>query len=414
MALTARMVDVPARPLDLAARIADRPGAFLLFGGSGGGRSFIGCDPIESSGALCPSLDSEPGAGELGRAPRWVGVVPYECRRGLERPRFSRAETRAEPQLIDPIWFRYPAVAEIGERVRVIGDDPAAVAALAERLRRPKPLAEATLELTEPPEAPERHRERIRQVLELIAKGELYQVNIARRFRLRARGGAIALLARLARRAPAPYSAALTLGEVSVAATSPELLLALEPDGRVTTSPIKGTRPRGVDAEHDGALAAELDADPKERAELSMILDVERNDLGRIATVGSVRLLAAPRVVTHRTIHHRVATLGARLAPGVDREALLRAMLPSGSVTGAPKIRAMEVIAETEPERRGLYTGGFGMLRHDGGLVLGMAIRTLTIRDGEGHYFSGGGIVADSDPEREVAETHWKALQLFS
>jgi anthranilate/para-aminobenzoate synthase component I len=159
-------------------------------------------------------------------------------------------------------------------------------------------------------------------------------------------------------------------------------------------------------------LALELDQDPKERAELVMIVDVERNDLGRVAEIGSVRLLRAPRVVTLPTVHHRVATVSSRLRPDITRTELLEVTLPSGSVTGAPKVRAMEVIARLEPHRRGLYTGAFGVLCHDGSLVLAMAIRTLTERGGQAHYFAGGGIVADSEPAREVEETQWKGVQI--
>jgi anthranilate/para-aminobenzoate synthase component I len=143
-----------------------------------------------------------------------------------------------------------------------------------------------------------------------------------------------------------------------------------------------------------------------------MIVDVERHDLGRVAGTGSVRLLGAPRVTTHRTLHHREAHLVARVRPEVEREAVLRAMLPSGSVTGAPKIRAMEVIASLEPSRRGLYTGALGHVANDGSLLLGMAIRTLVLSGDGGEYLTGGGIVADSDPARELEETRWKALQL--
>jgi anthranilate/para-aminobenzoate synthase component I len=416
MRLLSRVIDVAPRPLELAAAVGDRPGAFLLWSASGSGRSWVGCDPIDRSGELCPErgLPLAPTLGELGRAPRWVGVLPYEHRRVLERSERVPVERRPEPHLSRPLWLRYGAVAEIGNRVRVIGDDPAAVAALAARLARPSSPGEARLSLAEPPEAGEAHAQRIRQVLELIAKGELYQVNIARRFRLRVEGTPLALLARLGARTRPPFGAAIALGEVDVVSTSPELFLELDPSGRVWTSPIKGTRPRGADQPSDARLIDELERDPKERAELAMILDVERNDLGRIARTGSVRLLSSPRVVTHPTLHHRVATVSAQLAPGVDRTRLLEATLPSGSVTGAPKIRAMEVIAELEPVRRGLYTGAFGALRHDGGLVLAMAIRTLSVQAGEGHYHSGGGIVADSDPQRELEETHWKAVQLFS
>jgi anthranilate synthase component 1 len=144
-----------------------------------------------------------------------------------------------------------------------------------------------------------------------------------------------------------------------------------------------------------------------------MIVDVERHDLGRVAAPGSVRVIRAPAVVTHRTVHHREAWIAARVRAGVRRDEVLRAVLPSGSVTGAPKVRAMEVIATLEARRRGLYTGGIGYVAHDGSVSLAMAIRTGVVRpDGEGEYLSGGGIVWDSDPRRELEETRWKALQL--
>ncbi|HEV8248015.1 MAG TPA: chorismate-binding protein, partial [Polyangiaceae bacterium] len=205
------------------------------------------------------------------------------------------------------------------------------------------------------------------------------------------------------------YSLALDWPELAVVATSPELFLGQSPGGLVWTSPIKGTRPRHPDLATDAALARELDEDPKEIAELTMIIDVERNDLGRLALPGSVRLRGAPELEAHASVHHRVATIEARLRPGVGRHELLSAMLPSGSVSGAPKVRAMEIIAELEAHRRGLYTGAFGVITHDGSLELGMAIRTLSIAGDHADYFSGGGIVADSVPEREVEETLWKA-----
>jgi anthranilate/para-aminobenzoate synthase component I len=200
--------------------------------------------------------------------------------------------------------------------------------------------------------------------------------------------------------------------ELGVVAASPELCLSLDAGGTARTRPIKGTRPRHADRERDRELARELDLDPKERAELAMVIDVERSDLGRVARPGSVRLVEEPRVESHPGVHHRVATVEAALRAGVSRTELLSAMLPSGSVTGAPKIRAMEVIAELEPVRRGLYTGAFGVLGQDGGLELAMAIRVLTLQGSRGRYFSGGGIVADSNPAREVEETLWKASAL--
>jgi anthranilate/para-aminobenzoate synthase component I len=238
-------------------------------------------------------------------------------------------------------------------------------------------------------------------------------VNLARRQRFATRGRGLDVYLAMAAGSPAPFGACLDLDGTFVCATSPELFLAIDrASGRVVTAPIKGTRPRGRDVDADTALARALDQSSKERAELTMILDVERNDLGRVCAPGSVRLLAAPRVETHRSIHHRAAVLGGVLRSDVTPADALRAMFPSGSVTGAPKVRAMEIIARLEPFRRGLYTGAFGYVAHDGSVKLAMAIRVLTARDGEAHYFAGGGIVADSDPEAELDETRWKATQI--
>ena len=406
----------------LARRVQERPGLAVLWTGDGSGPSYIACDPIAESSAVDPeptlswrSLGAE--GHERSGAPRWIGALPYEALR-FERPeRGRRGPPRPAPDWAAPHWYRYGAVAVVSDHVEVVGDDATAVAALSARLAPPAsaPPAACGEPLSvrlHPFEAPQLHALRITRALELIAAGELYQVNVARRFSFSVSGSSLALLAAMGRLTSAPFAALLSAGDEDFVATSPELLLQLSSDGRVVTSPIKGTRPRGSDPVSDAALAAELDADPKERAELAMILDVERNDLGRLAEPGSVKLVQPPHIVTHPTIHHRVATLEAKLKPGVSRETLFRTMVPSGSVTGAPKVRAMEVIAELEPHRRGLYTGGFGAIFHDGGAKLGMAIRTLTRRGNVGHYFAGGGIVADSRPEMEVEETLWKAAQL--
>jgi para-aminobenzoate synthetase component 1 len=180
----------------------------------------------------------------------------------------------------------------------------------------------------------------------------------------------------------------------------------------VVTRPIKGTRPRSADPRKDARLRGELDTSEKERAELAMIIDIERNDLGRLAVAGSVKLVEAPHVVSHPTVHHREAAIAAQLRPGVSRSELITTMMPSGSVTGAPKIAAMELIAELEATRRGLYTGALGYISRSGRLRLSMAIRVLTMSGGQAHYYTGGGIVADSDPAQELEETIWKAEQL--
>ena len=457
--LVGRIVPVAPDPLALARGLVARGHRHVALlhaadpeGPAWARASFLAADPVGESDALDPFGEEGAGIGGerasgreragtervgeawLARAPRWIGVIPFEARRGLEREGWRPVETRAAPMIARPRWFRYAAVAWFDRgagRVLVVGESVAAAEGFARALVRaegasisgdPRARAGRAARVeVEDEEPPARHAERIARARELILAGDLYQVNLARRLRVVLReGSALALHERLAGAAHAPLSAYLELGDVTVMSTSPELLLAAEAApgggfGELATEPIKGTRPRGAHAAADLALARELDADPKERAELAMIVDVERNDLGRVAQVGSVRIAAAPRVVTHRTIHHRVALVTARARPGLSREEVLRAIVPSGSVTGAPKVRAMEVIASLEARRRGLYTGGLGFVRHDGGVVLAMAIRTVVLgaADGEGEYWTGGGIVADSDPAREVEETRWKALQLM-
>ncbi|MCC6216647.1 MAG: anthranilate synthase component I family protein [Polyangiaceae bacterium] len=414
MALVAREVHLAPDPLALARALGDAPGAVALVGCAG--ESYLGCEPERVVHALDPEPERPIAAsGDRARAPAWVGFVPYEAVRAAELGRDpARVDARPEPHATRACWARYGAMAVVSSRgVEVVGDDPRAVDRLVARLARPRREAPASLRVVEA-DAPADHLERIRAALDHIARGDVYQVNLARRFRLRAGGSANALLRALWRHAPAPYGAAIELDGVRIAGTSPELCLELRGDRSVRAAPIKGTRPRGDTAAADRALAAELDADEKERAELAMIVDVQRNDFGRVAEPGSVRLERLPGVVTHATVHHREALVVARLREGVSRAALLGAALPAGSVTGAPKLRAMELIARLEPWRRGLYTGAFGLVQHDGGMRLGMAIRTLTVRDDEGHYHSGGGIVADSDPRREVDETVWKARQLLA
>lgn len=370
-------------------------------------------DPIEEAHDLDPepTLAVSREANDLLSAPRWIGVVPYEARRSLER---GTSERRSDPDVTEPVWLRYPALVEIGTRVRVIGDDPRRVAELARSLTgTPARHPPAELRPRGTPEPDSVHADRVRAALEHIKKGDVYVINLARLFRFDATGSVLAHLERMWRRGPATFATALALPNLDIVSSSPELLLCTHPDGRASTRPIKGTRPRGFDRPSDDAQREALARDPKERAELAMVVDVERNDLGRIALPGSVRQLGEPAVHTHATVHHRSVELGAHMRPEVTRAELLRAMIPSGSVTGAPKVRAMELIRELEAERRGLYTGAIGFVAHDGTLELSMAIRTLTLRAGEGRYFAGGGIVADSDPEREVEETRWKALQVL-
>jgi anthranilate/para-aminobenzoate synthase component I len=396
--------------------------------------SFVACDPVDASDVWVPP-ESEPARGWAGHAaaPRWVGVVPYEATRGIERPAWTRTpDTRPPAPIARPTWHRYDAVVRVDHasgRVAIEADDARAADRLARRLAQgdagPRPVAARLLAGAEPHDA---HAARIRVVLDRIAAGDVYQVNLARAIDLDLRGDPLDAFVALFSAAPAPFGFYADLGAgVAVCASSPELALEVRGD-RLRTAPIKGTRPRGGDAAVDVAFARALDADAKERAELTMAIDLHRNDLGRVALPGSVRVLGAPRVVGGRTVWSRAAEVVARRAPGVALDAIARAVLPCGSVTGAPKVRAMEIIAELEPVRRGAYTGAFGYLSRDNHLVLAMAIRTLEIDRRAGstpalspceaigaafaRYASGGGIVADSDPAREVEETRWKASQL--
>jgi anthranilate/para-aminobenzoate synthase component I len=452
MSLCAIVVDTPADPVALAQRFAGRPGFALLHGasdGERGGRSFLAFDPIATSTRWLPPDDGETSSGGADRddivatsradivtrrgsapseafdtragVPRWIGAIPYECARGLERAAWTLTpDERPAPHVVLPRWQRYGAVIDVDPMrsvVRVVGDDAAKVAALAKEIRAVPPLRAgdtpvrlAALAEDDPPRA---HVERIRRAQELIRAGDLYQVNLARRLRFAVASSPLDVYLAIASSAPAAFGACIDLDGTFVCASSPELFLAVDPaSGRVATAPIKGTRPRGADADADAALRRELDQSIKERAELTMILDVERNDLGKVCEPGSVRLLDPPRVRTHRTIHHRGALLGGMLKAGATPLDALRAMFPSGSVTGAPKVRAMEVIARLEPARRGLYTGAFGYVACNGALNLAMAIRVMTMKNGEAHYFAGGGIVADSDPEAELDETRWKGSQI--
>jgi para-aminobenzoate synthetase component 1 len=189
-----------------------------------------------------------------------------------------------------------------------------------------------------------------------------------------------------------------------VISASPEWFYQTSGD-RIVTRPIKGTRPRGMSAEDDARLAAELAAAPKDRAELTMIVDLERNDLGRVCQYGSIRVGGPLRVETFAQVHHLVATVEGRLRPDVGPVDIIRAVFPGGSITGAPKIRAMEIIDELEPNRRSLYTGAIGYFSRQGSSGFNIAIRTILIEGDRASYQVGGGIVADSDPESEYEET---------
>jgi para-aminobenzoate synthetase component I len=260
----------------------------------------------------------------------------------------------------------------------------------------------------------EEFKRRVSFAKEYIAAGDIYQLNLSQRLSVPWRDSAAELYFRMRQQSPASYGAYLGRnvldGHHALCSLSPELFLRVRGD-QVVTCPIKGTRPRSTDAVQDEAARRDLESNAKERAELNMIVDLERNDLGRVCKYGSVRVDHPGEVQQLPTLYHRIASVSGTLREDVDTIALLRAMFPGGSITGAPKIRAMQLIAELEPHERGPYCGAIGWLGCNGDLDLNIAIRTA-VHDavtGTASYHAGSGIVADSDPDAEYEETLHKA-----
>jgi anthranilate synthase component 1 len=258
----------------------------------------------------------------------------------------------------------------------------------------------------------------VRNAKDAIAAGEAIQVVLARRQTLalpaRTDGSpldGIGLYRSLRRVNPSPYLFFVRTPSFEVVGASPELLLQVEGE-RLTTHPIAGTRPRGADAREDELLAEQLQADPKERAEHVMLVDLGRNDLGRVARPGTVRVSKYMEVERYSHVLHLVSHVEAKLAPGLDALDALRSVFPAGTLSGAPKIRAMQLIAAAEGERRGLYGGAVGYLGYDGNLDTAIAIRSAVLKDGAAHVHTGAGIVAGSVPEREFEETEHKAAAM--
>ncbi len=254
----------------------------------------------------------------------------------------------------------------------------------------------------------------VQRVVDYILAGDIFQANLSQRFQAELPDGldAWGLYRRLRRRNPAPFAAFLDLGEVQIASASPERFLELR--GRqVETRPIKGTRPRGATPEADRRLGAELLASAKDRAENVMIVDLLRNDLSRVCRDHTVLTPELCVLESFATVHHLVSTVTGELRDGLDAVDLLRATFPGGSITGAPKIRAMEIIAELEPSARGPYCGSIGWLGFDGWMDTSITIRTFAIKGRRVAFQAGGGIVADSEPAAEYAETLDKARALI-
>jgi para-aminobenzoate synthetase component 1 len=262
--------------------------------------------------------------------------------------------------------------------------------------------------------SPAGYREAVRRAIEWIRAGDIYQVNLSQRFEVRSSEEPSRLYCRLREASPAPFGAFFAGDDFSVLSTSPERFLHVSPTGNVQTRPIKGTRARGGNPGEDRRLAEELQASVKDRAENLMIVDLLRNDLSRVCRPDSVRAVDLFRVESYRTVHHLVSTVEGRLREGRGPSDLLGAAFPSGSVTGAPKIRAMEIISELEPVARGPYCGALGYLGFGGDMDTSVSIRIAVSAGGRVVFHAGGAVVVDSEPAAEYEETLDKARALVS
>ncbi|MGW8247367.1 MAG: aminodeoxychorismate synthase component I [Acidiferrobacterales bacterium] len=264
-------------------------------------------------------------------------------------------------------------------------------------------------------EPPQQYLDAINTAKHYIREGDIFQANLSREWRATFAGGVSAdnLYARLRRSNPAPFAGLVRVDEdTSIVSSSPERLVNVDA-GHIRTRPIAGTYPRGADKESDEQLASELLAHPKERSEHIMLIDLERNDLGRICRAGTVTVPELMVLETYQHVHHIVSEVVGELRTGVTPGQVIAATFPGGTITGCPKVRCMEIIAELESGPRGAYTGSIGYLNRDGSMDLNILIRSITLRGNEARFRAGAGIVADSVPQRELDETRAKAEGLI-
>lgn len=409
---------------DLLLRLAEEERPFALDSAQSndglGEWSFFGANPFDlvtgDAGLSALRTAMQPYArqssGEIPFTGGAVGYLAYDYGRRLERIPEQVVDDRAIPDLCFGLYDGIAALEHQTGKLYLIAlgiraPEESVLRELEATLRTARPEPAWKPPIREPWEWNGTEADFMRSVERIkdyIASGDAYQVNLSRRARCRYEGAPMQLYRALRRGNPAPYGAYLDCGDWQLISTSPEQFL--RKTGReLRTRPIKGTRPRGVGSQEDAALAADLEGSEKERAELLMIVDLVRNDLGRVAEYGSVQVEQLYHQEYYARVMHQTAQVRARLAEGRDVFDCVEALFPGGSITGAPKIRAMEIIEELEPTRRGVYCGSMGYIGFDGEAELNIAIRSLHLKDGWLDYQVGGGIVWDSDPQAELQET---------
>ncbi len=459
-------------PLEACARFADMPHCLLLESAPGFGRlarySFLSADPflvVRSKGTVVEEIGSNgiarsvgdpfavlserlgefPGVAVAGLPPFQggaAGYFAYDLCHHLERLPAPLHDDLDLPDLdvgfydwvlawdheADRAWVlstglpEQPGVRRAATRARSVLER---LSGPAPRLSSPNgPVSSATLE---PPQfpvpaapgvrstfTPAAYEATVARTIEYILAGDIFQANLSQRLAAAWRPHPFELYRRLRQANPAPFAAYLGCGPATIISASPERFLRLRGD-EVETRPIKGTRPRGYSPEHDMLLDLWLRTSEKDRAENVMIVDLLRNDLSKVCEEHSVQVPELCVAEHFRSVHHLVSTVVGRLRPGHDAIDLLRAAFPGGSVTGAPKVRAMEIIAELEPTRRSAYCGAIGYIGFDGAMDTNIVIRTFIIKPGGPAYFQvGGAVVADSDPKAEYLETLDKAQGLLT
>ena len=379
---------------------------------------------IVPTGAVRPRSGVSPPTG-VPAAPGWFGFIPYETGAALHGVTRDGVPARVGLRLYDTIALLDH---QSGKWCIVAADLSASRRSVADRLDAVEQLLDEAAgvrvndpasRLDTPPAVlvsrgmtREQYVRRVRRAKAYIAAGDIYQVNLTQRFTLACEASPVAIYQRLRGTNPASFAAYISDGSRTVISSSPELFLRLEGD-RVVTRPIKGTAARSGDPRDDDAIAARLLSSEKDRAELNMIIDLMRNDLGRVCRPGTVRVACAAEVETHPTVLHLVSTIAGRLRTGVSAVDLLGATFPGGSITGCPKISALRIIGELEPTPRDVYCGSIGYIDLFGRMQMNIAIRTMLHEEGCVHVYGGGAITADSDADSEYAECLAKTAGMF-